>query len=146
VSFAWPRRSGSRAAHDAREGSARIEPIPARGYMHYFSEEFKRSMVAKMSVPGGRSSNSLCREVGISQSTLSLRLRERITLGSNGEIMKQRRPSVSDIHPRLRAVLGVPIFGELAITGGFELKMNIANGITSTSTTYLPALIFGMQI
>jgi hypothetical protein len=56
------------------------------------------------------------------------------------------QPSVSDIHPRLRAVLGVPIFGELAITGGFELKMNIANGITSTSTTYLPALIFGMQI
>jgi transposase-like protein len=48
--------------------------------MQYFSDEFKRSLVVKMSVPGGRSASSLSKEVGISQSTLSRWLREGVTL------------------------------------------------------------------
>ena len=51
-----------------------------------------------------------------------------------------------DIRPRLRAVLGVPIIGELAITGGVEVKTNAFNNILSPSAVYSPALVFGMQI
>jgi transposase-like protein len=73
--------------------------------MHSFSEEIKRSMVAKMSVPGGRSATSLSREVGISQNTLSRWLRERITLESNGEGMKQRRPDDWTAEEKVGAIL-----------------------------------------
>jgi transposase-like protein len=73
--------------------------------MQYFSKEFKRSMVAKMSVPGGRSATSLYREVGISQSTLSRWLRERATLGLNGEGMGQRRPEDWTAEEKVEALL-----------------------------------------
>jgi transposase len=73
--------------------------------MHTFSEEIKRSMVAKMSVPGGRSATSLSREVGISQNTLSRWLRERITVEANGEGMKQRRPDDWTAEEKVEAIL-----------------------------------------
>src|SRR3989304_10050957 len=74
--------------------------------MQFFSEEFKRSMVAKMTVPGGRSAGSLSKEVGIPQSTLSRWLRESVTLGLNGEGMKQRRPEDWTAEEKVEAILG----------------------------------------
>jgi transposase-like protein len=74
--------------------------------MQYFSEEFKRSTVAKMSIPGGRSATSLSREIGISQSTLSRWLRESVTVGLNGEGMKQRRAEDWSAEEKLEALLG----------------------------------------
>jgi hypothetical protein len=50
------------------------------------------------------------------------------------------------VHPRLRAVLGIPIVGPLAITGGLAVKMNIPDGVTSSNITYSPELVIGMQI
>src|SRR5271169_2268340 len=73
--------------------------------MRYFSEEMKRTLVVKMNVPGGRSANSLSKEVGISQSTLSRWLREGIALGSNGESMKQRRPEDWTAEEKVEAIL-----------------------------------------
>jgi len=52
----------------------------------------------------------------------------------------------TDVYPRLRAVVGVPIAGELAITGGVEVQMNALENIFSPSAVYSPALVFGMQI
>jgi len=74
--------------------------------MQYFSQEFKRSMVAKMTVPGGRSATSLSKEVGISQSTLSRWRRDGVTLGLNGEGMGQRRPEDWSAEEKLEALLG----------------------------------------
>jgi len=79
--------------------------------MQYFTEDFKRSIVAKMAVPGGRSATSLSQELGISQSTLSRWLRERITLGLNGEHMGQRRPEDWSAEEKLEALLN---YGKLA--------------------------------
>ncbi|HTP60231.1 MAG TPA: hypothetical protein VMM82_15015, partial [Spirochaetia bacterium] len=50
------------------------------------------------------------------------------------------------VHPRVRAVLGVPIAGPLAITGGLSVKMNIPDGVTSSDITYSPEFVIGMQI
>lgn len=50
------------------------------------------------------------------------------------------------VYPRVRAVMGVPIAGPLAITGGFAVKLNIPDGVTSSAVTYSPELILGMQI
>jgi transposase-like protein len=74
--------------------------------MQYFSEQFKRSVVAKMSTPGGRSATSLSHETGISQSTLSRWLRERVTVGLNGEVMGHRRPEDWSGEEKLEALLG----------------------------------------
>jgi hypothetical protein len=57
----------------------------------------------------------------------------------------QETANPGDIHPRLRAVLGVPIVGEFAITGGVAVKMNLAYG-AATTATYSPELVFGMQL
>jgi transposase len=73
--------------------------------MQSFSEEFKRSIVAKMSMPGGRSATSLSQEIGISQSTLSRWLRESVTFGLNGEDMKQRRPQDWRAEEKIEALL-----------------------------------------
>ena len=73
--------------------------------MQYFSEQFKKSIVAKMSVPGGRSATSLSREVGISQSTLSRWLREHATVGMNGEDMGQRRAEDWRVEEKVEALL-----------------------------------------
>lgn len=73
--------------------------------MQYYSEEFKRSMVAKMTVPGGRSATSLSQETGISQSTLSRWVREHVTVGQNGEAMGHRRPEDWSAEEKLEALL-----------------------------------------
>ncbi len=63
-----------------------------------------------------------------------------------GAFRDQVSPGPWVVHPRLRVVLGLPIAGPLAVTGGVVVKMNIPDGVTSTVTTYSPELIFGMQI
>ncbi len=73
--------------------------------MRYYSEEFKRSTVAKMATPGGRSATSLSQELGISQSTLSRWLRERATVGLKGEGMGPRRPEDWSAEEKLEALL-----------------------------------------
>ena len=45
--------------------------------MSNYPEEFKDTMISKMTEPGGRSATSLGKEIGIAQSTLSRWLRER---------------------------------------------------------------------
>jgi Caspase domain len=52
----------------------------------------------------------------------------------------------SDIHSRFRAVLGIPLMGELAIVGGVVVKIGLPGGTTSTAPTYSPELIVGVQI
>jgi transposase len=59
--------------------------------VQYYSEDFKRAAVVRMSMPGGPSATLLSKELGVSQSSLSSWLRERATLGVNGAQMKQRR-------------------------------------------------------
>ena len=54
--------------------------------------------------------------------------------------------SPSDLHLRLRAVLGVPIINELAIEGGLVVKMDLAGGFNAMFSQYSPGLIFGIQI
>jgi len=73
--------------------------------MQYFSEEFKRAAVAKMAAPGGRSATSLSQELGVSQSSLSRWLRERVTVGPNGEGMRQRRAEDWSAEEKVAAVL-----------------------------------------
>lgn len=41
----------------------------------YYSEKFGEKMIAKMTGPNGRSANSLSKEVGVGQATLSRWLR-----------------------------------------------------------------------
>jgi hypothetical protein len=67
-------------------------------------------------------------------------------LADQGSFRDSAGPGLSDIHPRLRAVLGIPLFGELAIEGGAVVKMDLPDGVTSTTTTFSPALILGLQI
>ncbi len=73
--------------------------------MRYYSEDFKRAAVAKLSSPGGPSATLLSGELGISQSSLSRWLRERGTLAINGEDMKQRRPDDWTAEEKVAAVL-----------------------------------------
>lgn len=73
--------------------------------MRYYSEDFKRAAVAKMTSPGGPSATLLSGELGISQSSLSRWLRERVTLAINGEDMKQRRPDDWTAEEKVAAVL-----------------------------------------
>jgi transposase len=73
--------------------------------MRYYSEDFKRAAVAKMTSPGGPSATLLSGELGISQSSLSRWLRERVTLAINGEDMKQRRPDEWTAEEKVAAVL-----------------------------------------
>jgi transposase-like protein len=74
--------------------------------MQYYSEEFKKTAIAKMAVPGGWSAISLSREIGISQSTLSRWLREGATVGLNGGDLEQRRPEDWSAEEKLDALLG----------------------------------------
>jgi len=55
--------------------------------------------------PGRRSPTSLSRELGISQSSLSRRLRERATVGPNGKGMGQRRDEEWSAEEKVAAVL-----------------------------------------
>jgi transposase-like protein len=73
--------------------------------MRYYSEDFKRTAVAKLSSPGGPSATLLSEELGISQSSLSRWLRERVTLTINGEDMKQRRSDDWTAEEKVAAVL-----------------------------------------
>jgi transposase-like protein len=73
--------------------------------MQYFSEEFKRSTVAKMAAPGGQSATSLSQELGISQSTLSRWLQERATVGVRGEGMAQRGAEGWSAEQKVEAIL-----------------------------------------
>jgi transposase len=73
--------------------------------MQYYSEDFKRTAVAKLSSPGGPSATLLSEELGVSQSSLSRWLRERVTLAINGEDMKQRRPDDWTAEEKVAAVL-----------------------------------------
>ena len=67
-------------------------------------------------------------------------------LADQGSFRNADGPSPSDFHPRLRAVLGIPIAGELAVEAGVAVKMNLPDGAASTVTTYTPAFICGFQI
>jgi len=67
-------------------------------------------------------------------------------LADQGSFREAASPSLSDFHPRLRAVLGIPILGELAVEAGVAVKMNLPDGVVSTVTTYTPELICGVQI
>jgi transposase-like protein len=73
--------------------------------MQYYSQEFKEAAVAKMAVPGGRSATSLSEELGVSQSSLSRWLRERATVGPNGEGMGHRRAEEWNAEEKVAAVL-----------------------------------------
>ena len=73
--------------------------------MRYFSKEFKRAAVAKMCVPGGRSATSVSQELGVAQSTLSRWFREHISVGANGEGMRQRRAEDWSAEEKVAALL-----------------------------------------
>lgn len=73
--------------------------------MQYYSEEFKNTAVTKMAAPGGRSASSLSEELGVSQSTLSRWLRERATVGANGEGMARKRAEDWRAEDKVAAVL-----------------------------------------
>jgi transposase-like protein len=73
--------------------------------MQYFSEEFKKAAVAKISAPGGRSATSLSRELGVAQTTLSRWLREHGSIGSKGEAMRQRRAEEWTAEEKVEAVV-----------------------------------------
>jgi transposase len=73
--------------------------------MRYYSVDYKRAAVAKMTSPRGPSATSLSEQLGISQSSLSRWLRERVTLAINGEDMKQRRPEDWTAEEKVAAVL-----------------------------------------
>ena len=73
--------------------------------MRYYSEDFKRTTVAKMTMPGGRSATSLSQELGISQSSLSRWIRERATVGLKGDPMRPRRPEDWTAEEKLEALL-----------------------------------------
>jgi Caspase domain len=67
-------------------------------------------------------------------------------VADQGAFRNVSNPGPWVVHPRLRVVLGLPIAGPLAVTGGVVVKMNIPDGVTSTVTTYTPELVLGMQI
>lgn len=50
-----------------------------------------------------------------------------------------------DVHPRLRAALGIPIFGGLALEAGVTVKLGVPNDWASP-LQYDPALFIGMQL
>ena len=73
--------------------------------MQYYSEKFRDAAVAKMAAPGGRSATSLSQELGVSQSSLSRWLRERVTVGPNGEGMGRKRAEDWNAEEKVAAVL-----------------------------------------
>ena len=73
--------------------------------MQYYSEDFKKTVVAKMAAPGGRSATSLSQELGVSQSSLSRWLRERATVWRNGEGMGHRRAEEWSAEEKVATVL-----------------------------------------
>ena len=79
--------------------------------MTQYSEQFKQSMVAKMSGPAARSASALAEEVGVTQSTLSRWLREYGRMGEGGR-MKSRRPQDWSVKERLEAIIEYEKLGE----------------------------------
>jgi transposase-like protein len=74
--------------------------------MQYYSEDFKKTAVAKMATPGGRSATSLSQELGVSQSSLSRWLRESATVGGNGAGAMRGRAEEWTAEQKVEAVLG----------------------------------------
>lgn len=73
--------------------------------MRYYSEDFKKAAVVRMSMPGGPSATVLSKELGVSQSSLSSWLREHATLPGNGAQMKLRRAEDWTAEEKVAAVL-----------------------------------------
>ena len=73
--------------------------------MGNYSDEFKNSMITKMTAPQGRSATSLSQEVGIPQSTLSRWLRERSTLVVEGDGMTHPRADAWSAEEKLAALV-----------------------------------------
>ena len=71
-----------------------------------YSEDFKKTAVAKMATPGGRSATSLSHELGVSQSSLSRWLRERVIVGGNGAGAMQGRAEEWTPEQKVEAVFG----------------------------------------
>jgi len=70
-----------------------------------YSENFKDAAVAKMATPGGRSATSLSHELGVSQSSLSRWLRERVMLGGNGAGAMRERAGDWTPEQKVEAIL-----------------------------------------
>jgi transposase len=70
-----------------------------------YSEDFKKSAVAKMAAPGGRSATSLSHELGVSQSSLSRWVRERVRVGGSGAGAMQGRAEDWTAEQKVEAVL-----------------------------------------
>ena len=80
--------------------------------MSNYPNEFKDSMIMKLTSPGSRSATALSKEVGIPQSTLSRWLRERGIVALKGEGMTQRRAEDWSAEEKLDALLEYERLGE----------------------------------
>lgn len=76
------------------------------------TEAFKSAMVEKMVIPGGVSANTLSKEVGISQSTLSKWKRTYGKLGAMSKGIERRRPQDWSAEERLQALKDTAKMGE----------------------------------
>jgi hypothetical protein len=67
-------------------------------------------------------------------------------LADQGAFREVTGPAFSSVHPRLRAAVGIPVFGGTAIEAGISVEASLPNGPDWSNLEYSPALLIGMQI
>jgi hypothetical protein len=55
-------------------------------------------------------------------------------------------PSPTEIYPRLRAVIVLPIIGEIALVGGVSIRATITDWTTMSEPRFTPSYVIGVQM